>query len=45
MGINFLKQANIIWSQIFQIVKENCQEPVSNDPNDDIMERILSGRL
>ena len=45
MGINFLKQANVIWAQIFQIVKENCSEPVSNNPNDDIMEKILTGRF
>lgn len=44
MGINFLKQANAIWNQIFQIVKENCETPVWDNPNEDIMERILSGK-
>lgn len=45
MGLNFLKQANVLWGQIFQIVKENCTEPLSgNTPNDDVMERLLGGR-
>ena len=45
MREKFKKQANIIWAQIYQVVKENCQEPVTNNPNDDIMEKILTGRL
>jgi len=45
MGISFLKQANVIWLQIFQIVKENCIVPVGDNPNDDIMEKILSGKF
>jgi hypothetical protein len=45
MGLNFLKQANILWGQIFQIVKENASVAVGgNNPNDDIMERLLSGK-
>ncbi|MEG1805279.1 MAG: terminase [Clostridia bacterium] len=46
MGLNFLKQANILWGQIYQIVKENCSEPLGGaTPNDDMMEKLLSGRM
>ena len=46
MGINFLKQANTIWGQIYQIVKENCTEPLGGgSPNDDLMEKLLSGKI
>ncbi|NLA85962.1 MAG: P27 family phage terminase small subunit [Clostridiales bacterium] len=42
MGLNFLKQANVLWLQIYQIVKENCETPIGDsNPNDDIMERLL----
>ncbi len=42
MGISFYKQANILWLQIFQIVKDNCEMPIGNsNPNDDLMERLL----
>ena len=42
MGLNFLKQANVLWLQIYQIVKENCETPLGNsNPNDDLMERLL----
>lgn len=45
MGLNFLKQANVLWGQIYQIVKENCTEPLGGgNPNDDLMEKLLSGR-
>lgn len=45
MGLNFLKQANILWMQIFQIVKENCSVPLDSNPNDDLMEQILKGNI
>ena len=42
MGISFLKQANVLWLQIYQIVKDNCETPIgSSNPNDDLMERLL----
>lgn len=42
MGLSFLKQANILWLQIYQIVKENCETPLGgSNPNDDLMERLL----
>lgn len=44
MGISFLKQANALWLQIYQIVKENCESPIGNNPNDDMMEKLLGGK-
>ena len=42
MGISFLKQANVLWLQIYQIEKDNCETPIgSSNPNDDLMERLL----
>ena len=42
MGISFLKQANVLWLQIYQIVKDNCETPIGgSNPNDDLMERLL----
>lgn len=42
MGISFLKQANVLWLQIYQIVKDNCETPIgASNPNDDLMERLL----
>jgi len=45
MGIAYAKQANILWGQIFQIVKENASMTVGKqNPNDMMMERLLSAR-
>ena len=45
MGIGYAKQANILWGQIFQIVKENSSMTVGKqNPNDMMMERLLSAR-
>ena len=42
MGISFLKQANVLWLRIYQIVKDNCETPIGgSNPNDDLMERLL----
>ena len=41
MGLAFLKQANVLWLQIYQIVKDNCETPLGSNPNDDLMERLL----
>ena len=42
MGLNFSKQANILWLQIYQIVKDNCETPIGgSNPNDDLMEKLL----
>jgi len=45
MSEKFLRRANQLWATIFQIVKENCETPVGANPNEDIMERILTGKL
>lgn len=45
MGLNFLKQANNIWGQIFQIVKENSSVAIGeHNPADDVMTRLLKGK-
>lgn len=41
MAQGYLKQANILFQQIFSIVSENCREPVTGNPQDDMMERLL----
>ncbi len=46
MGVKYLKEANLIWSQIYQIVKENCETQfAANNPNDSIMEQLLTGKM
>lgn len=45
MSQNFMAQTNRLWVEIFQIVKENCTgEYNSVNPQDDVMERLLSAR-
>ena len=46
IGINYMNQANRLWNEIFQIVKENCSTDYSSGPNpqDDLMERLLRSR-
>ena len=46
IGINYMNQANRLWNEIFQIVKENCSSDYSSGPNpqDDLMERLLRSR-
>lgn len=43
MSQNYMKQANQIWAQIFQIVRENCSVEFSGNPQEDMMERLLRG--
>lgn len=43
MSQNYMKQVNQIWYQIYQIVKESCDEGVLGDSNDP-MERLLRER-
>ena len=41
----FMKQANSIWSQIYQVVVENCSVDITGStPQDDAMERLLNAR-
>lgn len=42
---SFMKQANNIWYQIYQVVRENCAaEFKGSTPHDDMMERLLTAR-
>lgn len=41
MAQGYLKQANILFQQIFAIVAENCREPVTGNPQDDMMTKLL----
>lgn len=45
MSQSFGKQANNLWYQIYQVVRENCAaEYKGANPHDDMMERLLSAR-
>lgn len=44
MSQSFQKQANLLWYEIFDIVKQNCTTAFVSNPQDDIMEALLSGR-
>ena len=45
MGIDYLKASDAAWSRIWTVVSQNSLKDLrSNSPNDDIMERLLSGR-
>jgi len=41
----YMTQANRLWSEIFQIVRENCTGEYNGaNPQDDVMERLLRAR-
>jgi len=44
MSHSFSKQANLLWYEIFDIVKQNCVTDFSGAPQDDVMERLLRSR-
>ena len=44
MSQSFQKQANLLWYEIFDIVKQNCTTAFVGNPQDDVMERLLSAR-
>lgn len=44
IGSTYLSQANRLWSEIFQIVRENCTKEYTGDPRDDVMEQLLKSR-
>lgn len=45
MSQSFMKQSSAAWNQIYQIVKENASIDFrGRNPQDDVMERILSAR-
>lgn len=44
MSQSFQKQANLIWYEIFEIVKQNCTTAFISNPQDDMMERLLQAK-
>lgn len=44
MSQSFLKQANQLWFEIFEIVKQNCTTAFVSNPQDDMMEALLSAK-
>jgi len=44
MAQSFQKQANLLWSEIFEVVKQNSLTPYEGMPQDDAMERLLRAR-
>ena len=44
MSQTFQKQANLLWYEIFDIVKQNCTTKFDGTPQDDLMEQLLSSR-
>ena len=44
MSQHFQKQANLLWYEIFDIVKQNCTTKFDGTPQDDLMEQLLSSR-
>jgi hypothetical protein len=45
MSQSFMKQANSLWFQIYQAVKENCAADYKGaTPHDDVMEKLLAAR-
>ena len=46
MAREYMKQANLAWYQIYQVVKENCTVDLGDkSPQDDVMERLLTARM
>ncbi len=41
MAINYLKEARVLWNEIWYIIQSNCTEKISDDPQDDLMEKLL----
>lgn len=44
MSLAFQKQANLLWYEIFDIVKQNCTTNYAIDPRKDIMEALLTAK-
>ncbi len=42
MSLSFQKQANLLWYEIFDIVKQNCSTNYVQTPQDNVMERLLT---
>ena len=44
MALSFQKQANLLWYEIFDIVKQNSTTAFEGSPQDDAMEKLLRSR-
>lgn len=45
MSQSYMKQTNVAWMQIYQVVKENCTVDFRDpNPQDDVMEQLLRMR-
>ena len=44
MSVSFSKQANLLWYEIFDIVKQNCTTEFNDTPQDNVMELLLTAR-
>ena len=44
MSLSFQKQLNLIWYEIFDIIKQNCTADFTETPQDDAMELLLTAR-
>ena len=44
MALSFQKQANLLWYEIFDVVKQNSTTPYEGNPQDDAMEKLLRAR-
>ena len=46
MAMTYLRQSDVAWSKIYEVVKINCSTEFRQNgtPHDDIMERLLSSR-
>lgn len=44
MSQSFQKQANLLWYEIFDIVKQNCTATFVGTPQDNLMEHLLQSR-
>ena len=44
MSQSFQKQANLLWYEIYDIVKQNCTAAFTGNPQDDMMEQLLRSR-
>ena len=43
-SIKYQKQAEVLWDRIWAIVAQNCETYFGDDPNQDIMARLLSNK-
>lgn len=44
LSLQFQKSANLVWYEIYDIVRQNCTTPFDGNPQDDMMERLLRSR-